>query len=57
MHGQLRDILPNIRVPTLVIAKTGDPVLAPAAARDLAARIPGARFVRRGPERGPRGPR
>src|SRR5881628_167349 len=41
----VRDILPNVRVPTLVIARTGDPVLPPDTARDLAARIPGARFV------------
>jgi len=41
----VRDILPTIRVPTLVIGKTGDPVMPPDCARDLAARIPGARLV------------
>ena len=40
-----RDILPQIRVPTLVMNRTGDPVANVDAARDLAARIPGARFV------------
>lgn len=41
----LRDILPSIRVPTLVLGKTGDPVMPPDCARDLASRIPGARLV------------
>lgn len=41
----IRDILPQIRVPTLVMNRTGDPVANVNAARDLAARIPGARFV------------
>lgn len=40
-----RDILPQIRVPTLVMNRTGDPVANVEAARDLAAHIPGARFV------------
>ncbi|MCI4365295.1 MAG: adenylate/guanylate cyclase domain-containing protein [Thermoplasmata archaeon] len=40
-----RDILPSIRVPTLVMNRTGDPVAHVEAARDLAARIPGARFL------------
>jgi len=40
-----RDILPTIRVPTLVMNRTGDPVANVNAARDLATRIPGARFV------------
>ena len=40
-----RDILPHIRVPTLVMNRTGDPVANVHAARDLAAHIPGARFV------------
>jgi pimeloyl-ACP methyl ester carboxylesterase len=40
-----RDILPNVHVPTLVMNRTGDPVAHVDAARDLAARIPGARFV------------
>jgi class 3 adenylate cyclase len=38
-------ILPSIRVPTLVMNRTGDPVAHIDAARDLAARIAGARFV------------
>lgn len=47
MNGQIdiRDILPTIRVPTLVMNRTGDPVANVEAARDLAAQIPGARFV------------
>jgi class 3 adenylate cyclase len=39
-----RDILPTIRVPTLVLNRTGDPVANVDAARDLASRIPGAKF-------------
>lgn len=38
----IRDILPTIRVPTLVIAREGDPIIEAGAVRDLAARIPGA---------------
>lgn len=38
----IRDILPAIRVPTLVTAREGDPIAVAAAVRDLAARIPGA---------------
>jgi len=47
MNAQIdtRDILPTIRVPTLVMNRTGDPVADVEAARDLAARIPGARFM------------
>ena len=41
----LRDILPAIRVPTLVMNRTDDPVAHRDAARDLASRIPGARFA------------
>jgi class 3 adenylate cyclase/pimeloyl-ACP methyl ester carboxylesterase len=41
----VRDILPTIRVPTLIIGKTGDPVMPPDCAQDLASRIPGARLV------------
>ena len=41
----IRGILPTINVPTLVMNRTGDPVANVAAARDLATRIPGARFV------------
>lgn len=47
MNAQIdiRAILPTIRVPTLVMNRTGDPVAQVEAARDLAARIPGALFV------------
>lgn len=41
----VRDILPSVRVPTLIIGKTGDPVMPPDAARDMASRIPNARLV------------
>jgi class 3 adenylate cyclase len=40
-----RDILPSIRVPTLVMNRSGDPVAHVDAARQLASQIPGARFV------------
>ena len=43
--GDIRGILPSIRVPTVVMNRTGDPVANIEAARDLASRIPGARFV------------
>jgi class 3 adenylate cyclase len=39
-----RDILPSVRVPTLVMQRNQDPVADVDAGRDLAARIPGARF-------------
>ncbi len=47
MNGaiDIRDILPSIRVPTLVMHRVGDPVSHIDAGRDLAQRIPGARFV------------
>jgi class 3 adenylate cyclase len=47
MNAQIdvRAILPTIRVPTLVMNRTGDPVANIGAARDLAAHIPGARFL------------
>ncbi len=41
----VRDILPTVRVPTLVIHRTGDRVTPVGGARYAAARIPGARFV------------
>jgi pimeloyl-ACP methyl ester carboxylesterase len=41
----VRPILGAIRAPTLVIGKTDDPVMPVDAAKDLAARIPGARHV------------
>jgi class 3 adenylate cyclase len=44
MDIDTRAILPTINVPTLVMNRTGDPVAHVDAARDLAARIPGARF-------------
>jgi len=40
-----RDILPRIHVPALVMNRTGDPVANVEAARDLASRIDGARFL------------
>ncbi len=40
----IRGILPTIRVPTLVMAREGDPSLEPDAVRDLAKRIPEARL-------------
>ena len=47
LNGQIdvRDILPSVRVPALVMNRTGDPVANVEAAKDLASRIPGARFV------------
>jgi class 3 adenylate cyclase len=41
----IRDILPTISVPTLVLNRVGDPVANVDAARQLAQAIPGARFV------------
>lgn len=38
-------VLPAIRVPTLVMARTGDVHFSPAVGRELAGNIPGARFV------------
>ncbi len=47
MNAQIdiRDILPTIQAPTLVMNRTGDPVANVNAARDLASRIPRARFL------------
>ena len=47
MNAQIdiRSILSTIRVPTLVLNATGDPIANVEAARDLAAHIGGARFV------------
>jgi class 3 adenylate cyclase len=39
------DILPAVRVPTLVIHRTGDRVVNVEGGRDMAAHIPGARFI------------
>lgn len=41
----VRDILPTIRVPTLVLHRTDDRAIRVEAGRDLASRIPGARLV------------
>lgn len=41
----IRPLLPSIRVPTLVLSRSGDPVGPAAAGRYMADRIPGARFV------------
>jgi len=41
----IRDILPSIQASTLVLNRSGDPVAHVEAARDLATRIPGARFL------------
>ncbi len=41
----VRDILPAVRVPTLFLHRAGDRLVDPGASRDLAARIPGARYV------------
>jgi pimeloyl-ACP methyl ester carboxylesterase len=46
MNGQMdtRPILPSIQAPTLVMNRTGDPCANVEAARDMASRIPGAKF-------------
>jgi class 3 adenylate cyclase len=41
----LREVLPAVKVPALVMNREGDPVASCDAALDLARRIPGARFV------------
>jgi hypothetical protein len=41
----IRDVLPSIRVPTLVLHRTGDRLLRVEEGRYLASRIPGATFV------------
>ena len=41
----IRDILPTIHAPTLVMNRTGDPLANIEAVRDMASRIPGARFL------------
>lgn len=47
MNGQIdtRPILPSIRASTLVMHRTGDPCANLHAARDMASRIPGAKFI------------
>ena len=44
MQIDIRDILPNIQVPTLVVNASGDPVSPIEGARYLAERVPGARL-------------
>jgi pimeloyl-ACP methyl ester carboxylesterase/DNA-binding SARP family transcriptional activator len=41
----VRDVLPTLSVPTLVLSRRDDPRVPIAAAREMAAAIPGARFV------------
>ena len=41
----IRDVLPAISAPTLVVHRHGDPLFPPGAGRDVARRIPGAKFV------------
>jgi class 3 adenylate cyclase len=47
MNGEIdtRPILPAIRCPALVLVRSGDPVADAAGARDMASRIPGAKFI------------
>jgi class 3 adenylate cyclase/alpha-beta hydrolase superfamily lysophospholipase len=44
-HIDIRHVLPLVRVPTLVLQGADDEIVVPEAARYLASRIPGARFV------------
>jgi class 3 adenylate cyclase len=41
----VRDILPAISAPTLVVQRRGNPLIPPESGRDVALRIPGAKFV------------
>jgi class 3 adenylate cyclase len=41
----VRDVLPSIHVPTLVLQRTGDAIVRTAAARYVAEHIPNARYV------------
>jgi pimeloyl-ACP methyl ester carboxylesterase/DNA-binding winged helix-turn-helix (wHTH) protein len=41
----VRDVLPSVRVPTLILHRAGDRLMQPAEARYIAGRIPGARYV------------
>ncbi|MHB8533609.1 MAG: helix-turn-helix transcriptional regulator, partial [Solirubrobacteraceae bacterium] len=45
MREDQLELFPRLRVPTLVMNRRDDPVVALETARDLAARIPGARFA------------
>jgi class 3 adenylate cyclase len=41
----IREILPTISAPTLVVQRRGNPLIPPESGRDVARRIPGAKFV------------
>ncbi|HTX94965.1 MAG TPA: adenylate/guanylate cyclase domain-containing protein [Mycobacterium sp.] len=41
----VREILPTVRVPTLVVQRTDDPFVTPAMGKDVADHIPGAKYV------------
>jgi class 3 adenylate cyclase len=41
----VREILPTVRVPTLVVQHTDDPFITPAMGKDVADHIPGAKYV------------
>jgi pimeloyl-ACP methyl ester carboxylesterase len=45
MDIDVRDVLPSIHVPTLVLHRRDDPIISVEASRWMAGRIPGARFV------------
>jgi pimeloyl-ACP methyl ester carboxylesterase len=47
MNGQIdiRDVLPSIRVPTLLLVRANDPIASVDAVQAMAARIPGARLI------------
>jgi pimeloyl-ACP methyl ester carboxylesterase/DNA-binding CsgD family transcriptional regulator len=45
LHDDQSELFPRIRVPTLVMNRRGDPVVSLETARDLATRIPDARFA------------
>jgi class 3 adenylate cyclase len=45
LESDVRGILSSVRVPTLVLNRTDDPIVPAAASRWLAERIPGARYV------------
>jgi pimeloyl-ACP methyl ester carboxylesterase len=45
MDIDVRDVLPSVHVPTLVLHRRDDPIISVDASRWLAQRIPGARFV------------
>src|SRR5579863_1315993 len=44
-HVDIRDVLPSIGVPTLIMVRDGDPIAPVDAMRDMAARIPDARLL------------